>query len=349
MKKYLIAAALLCSQLAYSADMYVMGQSRERYVNVNNRILSVVNGKPISVYDVMKKMDVHFYRQFPEYASSPEARYQFYQAQWRSMLRDLIDKELILADATTSKVEVSSGDVRQEMESMFGPNIITTLDKLGMTYNEAEEIVKGDILLRRMLFLRVQNKVLRKVTPQVIRRAYERYSVDNAKEPEWKYHVISIRDDDTVRGAETANLAYELLTQQKVDLGTLKTKLAEVGCVNADNVNISDEFSHSEKEVSPAYKEVLAQLKPGIYSAPTAQSSRRDKGKVFRIFLMKDLIPGGAEPFSSVEQLIKEKLMDDEMDKETVAYLKQLREHYRVKESDINAAIPEGFEPFSLK
>ena len=133
MRKYFILAALLCSHLAHGADMYVMGQSRERHVNVNNRILAVVNGKPLSVYDVMKKMDVHFYRQFPEYASSAEARHQFYQAQWKNMLRDLVDKELILADAESAKVEVSAGDVRQEMENMFGPNIIANLDKLGMT------------------------------------------------------------------------------------------------------------------------------------------------------------------------------------------------------------------------
>lgn len=348
MRKYFIIAALLCGQLAYGADMYVLGQSRERYINVNNRILAIVNGKPLSVYDVMKKMDVHFYRQFPEYASSPEARHQFYQAQWRSMLRDLIDKELILADAAASKVEVTTGDVRQEMENMFGPNIISTLDRLGMSYSEAEQIVQGDILLRRMLFLRVQNKVLRKVTPQVIRRAYEHYAVDNAKDPEWKYQVVSIRDDDAVRGAETANLAYQLLTEKQATLGDLKTKLAEVGVANFDSISVSDEFSHSEKEVSPAYKEVLIRLQPGIYSIPTAQSSR-DKSKVFRIFFMKELVAGGVQSFGSVEQLIKEKLTDDEMDKETAAYLKQLRDHYRVKDSDINAAIPEGFEPFTLK
>lgn len=350
MRKYFILAALLCSQLAHGADMYVMGQSRERHVNVNNRILAVVNGKPLSVYDVMKKMDVHFYRQFPEYASSAEARHQFYQAQWKNMLRDLVDKELILADAESAKVEVSAGDVRQEMENMFGPNIIANLDKLGMTYAEAEEIVKGDILLRRMLFVRVQNKVMRKVTPQVVRNAYEHYAKDNVKAPEWKYQVISVRDDDAVRGAETANMAYRLLTEDHVGIGELKTKLAEVGAVvNPDSINVSEEFAHTEKEVSSAYKEVLSHLQPGIFSVPTAQSSRRDNGKVFRIFFLKEMVSGGAQAFSAVESLIKEKLMDDEMDKETISYLKQLRDHYHVKDSDISSAIPEGFEPFTLK
>ncbi len=353
MKKYFILATLstlLCSQFVHGADTYMMGQSRQRHVNVNNRILAVVNGKPLSVYDVMKKMDVHFYRQFPEYASSAEARYQFYQAQWKPMLRDLIDKELVLADAEASKIEVSNGDVRQEMETMFGPNIIATLDKLGMTFTEAESIIQGDIVLRRMLFMRVQNKAMRKVTPQVIRRAYEAYAKENIEPSQWKYHVISIRDDDASRGAETANIAYRLLTEDLIGINQLKNKLNELGnIVNAHSVNISEEFSHSEKEVSSAYKEVLSQLKPGIYSAPTAQSSRRDTGKVFRIFFMKEMVPGGVQSFNSLEHKLKDKLLDQLMDKETAAYLKQLREHYHVKDSDITSAIPDGFEPFTLK
>src|SRR5205085_3839907 len=95
----------------------------DKRIIVNNRILAKVNGKALSVYDIMKKMDLLFYRAFPEYTSSTVARFQFYEMNWQAVLRDLIDKELIIADADENKVEVSSGDVRQEMETLFGPNI----------------------------------------------------------------------------------------------------------------------------------------------------------------------------------------------------------------------------------
>jgi hypothetical protein len=71
---------------------------------INNRILGRVNGKPISTYDLMKKMDVSFFRQYPEYASSIEARFQYYEMVWKSALAEMIDKQLILADAQESKI-----------------------------------------------------------------------------------------------------------------------------------------------------------------------------------------------------------------------------------------------------
>src|SRR5580704_3365582 len=71
----------------------------ERKIVVNNRILAKVNGKAISVLDIMKKMDMLFYRQYPQYANNAEARQQFYSMYWKTALQECIDKELIMADA----------------------------------------------------------------------------------------------------------------------------------------------------------------------------------------------------------------------------------------------------------
>ncbi len=46
-----------------------------------------------------EKMDMLFLRRFPEYTKSKVARYQFYMANWKAILNELIEKELILADA----------------------------------------------------------------------------------------------------------------------------------------------------------------------------------------------------------------------------------------------------------
>ena len=70
---------------------------------------------------------------------------------WKSALEEIIDKELILADAQESKIEVSSGDVRQEMERSFGPNIIANLDKAGISFEEASKIMQEEIIIRRMI------------------------------------------------------------------------------------------------------------------------------------------------------------------------------------------------------
>lgn len=113
----------------------------EQEVFVNNRILAKVNGKAISVIDVMKKMDMLFYRQFPEYTYLlHQHAFNFIMSIGNMFSDDLIDKEVILADAEEHKMPLTNGSIRQEMELLFGPNIIANLDKIGMSYDEAYKI-----------------------------------------------------------------------------------------------------------------------------------------------------------------------------------------------------------------
>lgn len=203
---------------------YLMQKAEPQHIFVNNRILAKVNGKAISVIDLMKKMDMIFYRQFPQYSSSIEARYQFYNMNWKHVLRELVEKELIMADAEEVKMEVSHGDIRQEMENMFGPNIIANLDKAGLTYDEAWKMVQEDQLLKRMMMVRVNTKAMRSVTPIQVKASYEEYAKNNADPDAWRYEVISIRGEDPSICAEAANYAYQLVTEEETPLQELAEK-----------------------------------------------------------------------------------------------------------------------------
>lgn len=353
-KKLIVPCLLLTSSLSIDLqainEPFMFGQEESLHLLVNNRILAKVNGKAISVIDVMKKMDVLFYRQFPEYTSSISAKFQFYQVNWKHVLKDLIDKELITADAEENKLQVTNGDIRQEMETLFGPNIITNLDKIGMTYNEAWEIVKGDIILKRMMGYRVNSKALREVTPQSIYHAYQEYAKANIIPETFTYQVISIRDKDPEIGRRHADLIEKNLHQKTIQLETLKTSVQEIlGEGNKTQVSLSEEFKHSEKEMSNAYKEAVLKLNEGEFSKATAQKSRTDQSTVYRIFFLKEKTKGGMIPFSEVENQIKEGLIDQAVDKETIAYLKKLRSHFDVQQIQLNELNDDNYQPFSLK
>jgi len=348
----------LSSFLCFTAfSLHAVGESilfdKEEQPNliVNNRILAIVNGNAISVVDVMKKMDVLFYREFPEYTSSTQARYQFYKANWKHVLDELISKELVIADAQENKLTVNNGDVRQEMELMFGPNIIGNLDKIGLSYDEAQKIVHGDITIRRMIYVRVNSKALKKVTPQVVKAAYDEF----AKNPEsnqptlWKYHVISIRDNDSSKGAEAANLVYEALNN-KTPLDQLVEHVKENPLFETTQINVSEEFNLPEKDISEAYKTILTKMQPHMHSQPITQKNRADKNNnFFRIFVLKDVKKGGVPPFSEMEMTIKDKLLDDAINQETDAYLKKIRQHFHVHEFYSTKKEDDPFEPFLLK
>lgn len=327
-----LAAALGGEPLLYTPD-------DKRPIVVDNRILAKVNGNAISVIDIMKKMDMLFYGQFPEYTSSSIARYQFYEANWEAVLQDLIDKELIIADAEESKLEISHGDIRQEMENMFGPNIIANLDKVGLTFDEAWRMVKNDIIMRRMLFIKAQSKALKQVTPEVIRKAYVEYARANMRPIVWVYQVISIRGKDGDKGSQQA---YHLLNDEKVPLESIADKL------DAVKLTVSEEYRHTDNEVSEAYKEHLAKLQPGMFSSPIALKSRADNSTVYRIFYLKEKIPGGMIPYSEIGPQIKDKLLNDAAMMETEKYLLKLRKHFDVQAAQIDELKTEGFLPFKL-
>ncbi|MBA3237897.1 MAG: peptidyl-prolyl cis-trans isomerase [Parachlamydiaceae bacterium] len=312
-------------------------------MSVNNRVLAKVNGKAISVVDLMKKMDILFYREFPQYTSIPEARFQFYEANWKHLLQELVDKELILADAEENKLPVTSGDVRQEMERLFGPNIIGNLDKIGMTYDEAWKIIQGDILLHRMLYVRVNAKAMRQVTPSDVRTFYEGYAKENMIPDRWSYQVISIRDKDSSSAATSANIAYQHLKEDKLPINEVIEKIKLLPLAKASQMSVSELYSHTDKELSPVYKEILQKMESGDYSKPVIQKSK-DKSLVFRIFYLQKMTPGGPPLFKDVENKIKDKLIENEISEKSQVYLKKLRQHF-----DIQEMIPEDFQPFELK
>lgn len=319
------------------------------HVEVNNRVLAYVNSKAITVVDVMKKMDMSFLKYFPEYTSSPQARFQYYQINWKHILQELIDKELILADAVENKIPLTSGDVRQEMESLFGPNIIANLDKIGLTFDEAFKIVQGDLLIRRTMMLRVNSKAMRSVTPQLIREAYSDFAAKNIKKETWSYQVVTIRNPDPAAGAETGHLAHGLLAEDHVPLEELQKSIKSIQPQSKSNVTISDLIYHTESDMADLIKDTLKEMESGSISLPLAQKSRTDKSMIYRILVLKEKIPAGAIPYNEIETQLKNDLYEKAIARDSEAYIQKLRLHYATPEDYISQMVSDDFQPFALK
>jgi hypothetical protein len=354
-KCFVLGTFWLCSCALLNAAgmdaLYSKPQEASKII-INNRILAQVNGKLISTYDVTKKMDMLFYKQYPQYLTVLDARYQYYLANWKYVLDELINKELVLADAKELKIEASGGDVRQEMESSFGPNIIENLDKAGITFDEAAKIMQGDIVIRRMVNMRVNVKALRAVTPATVRQAYEEFIQEpkNARLTEWRYRVITVSDRTPQRTEETADKAYRMLIEQRIPLDKLaETMKAQNLLGRKGKVTVSDEIFNNEQELSDVYRETLKTMEPGMISQPAAHKSRTNQSTVYRIFYVKDKVPGGMPSFQEMEGKLKEELLNQAADKETELYLNKLRQHFHIREQDINVRIPADYQPFMLK
>ncbi|HPE85389.1 MAG TPA: SurA N-terminal domain-containing protein, partial [Chlamydiales bacterium] len=117
MKKALLT--LLIIPLLLCAD--------EPSMAIHNRPLIKVNGRTISVIDVMKKMNAFIYQNYPHAINNKAMLYQFYSGNWRSTLDEMINSELMLLEAEAKEIKVSDADVREKVEERYGPNVMEKL------------------------------------------------------------------------------------------------------------------------------------------------------------------------------------------------------------------------------
>ncbi len=325
----------------------------DRDILVNNRVLYIVNDKAITVMDIKKKLDLFFYREFPDYANSVNARYQFYTKNWRSVFNDLVNRELIIADAHEKKMPVTDRDIREEMDGTFGPKPLETIDQLGMTYEDAWKHVKEDITVHRMMLYMVNFKARDRVTPSLIQETYDRVIKGDDFPNEWLYRVVTFQDSNPDNAKRAARHIYDFLTQgdtlnfDTLDMQLDKLKGTDLTLENTQ-MNVSGEFSHKDADISPAFKNVLHTLRPGYYSLPIAQQSRSSGQQVYRIFYLDSRKKAAIPSFEEIEDQLKDRLLQQAMVEETMKYIQKLREHFHIKESDINERLSPEFTPFSL-
>lgn len=306
------------------------------FVGVQNAVLTEVNGHPITVLDVMKKMDLMFLRNYPEYEHSAQARYEFYKSGWRSVLQEMIDGELILFHAEEKELPITDGDVREEMERRYGPNISATLDKINLSYDEAWKVVRQEIIVERMLWIFAQNRALQLVTPDAIRDAYAGFIKQNPPYTELRYRVLTLAE-----GADGASL-FARLSQ----LGESPEALSPEQLAPAQ---LSAEYAVKFEALSEAHKAALAPLEVGKYSAPITQSSRTASKPVTRIFYLAAREEHPAPPFEELSPRLRNHLTNQAVNKCSNEYIAKLRTRFGYDPNTLKQTVPDNLEPFTFE
>ena len=339
MRKYFLHFLLLFPCALFSAQ-------DKPSITVNNRVLATVHGKPISVIDVMKKLDLLFYRQYPEYIGSHEARYHFYMAHWQRVFNDLVDRELVVAEAEEKSFVVSNGDVREELEEIFGPDVMLNLDSAGLMLEDAWEMVKADILIRRMLYMQVHARVFPQITPKKIAEEYQKKIVGSGMSEEYAWSTISVRSQEKEAAANIAEAAYNLVVNEKVPLDELQKKLESAPCWNPQvSLSISPTFRQTLHNLTPQMRELFTMLAPGECSKPLLQTSKADQVPVMRLYVVHEKVAHTPPPLAEVESKLKEALTQELVAAGTQEYFARLRHHF----DSSPEAFPTSFKPFELK
>ncbi len=315
----------------------------EHQIIVNNNIVATVNGKNISMLDVTKKLDYMIYQSHPEIISSEAAKYQFYLSSWKFALIDMINSELMLAEAKSKDVKVEDTEIKEILQQRFGPDVTLTLAQLNLTYEEAFEIIKNEEITKRIRWFFVNTKALQKVTPAMIRTEYNRTVADQPAGDVFHFQIATIKTNNKAQSSTLALKAHQLLKNKNRSLNELKKELD-------NNVQISPEYTTASSELSDTYRNALASLKIGECSSPVSQISQYDGKIAWRIFYLKDKTHINPPSFDQMSEKIKNDLLQEIAKEENAKYFEKLYKKYGIDEASLHKILSdESLSPFFLR
>ena len=338
--KRLLAFIFACSLLT----------AEEPNLAIHNRPLVKINGRQISVIDVMKKMNAFIYQNYPEAVNNKAMLFQFYAGNWRATLDDIINNELMLLEAEAKEIKVSDGDVREEVEARYGPNIMANLHAIDLTLDEARSLIHTELIVGRVMWMNVHQKALQEITPQKVKEAYAGFVAANPPTDRWVYQVFSVRGKNEELCEKISSEAAKIVGSKIGDLAKAALDIQESFKEEPDlpKITVSEEFDLEGPQVSEQHLTVLEALKPGTYSEPISQKSRVDGSTVWRIFYLKDREDVTPPEFEAISERLKNQLLQERFGHYSQTYYKKLRAQYNMTKEQIDAIVPTSFNPFQL-
>lgn len=323
--------------------------SAEPELPLNNRPLAKIDGKVISLIDVIKKIDFFLYEYDPSLRLSRAEKSRLYTERWKVTLDEMIGNELILLDAKQKGIKGGDGEVGEHIEARFGPDVAANLESIGLSRAEAVEWMRNELIIRRMIWYKVQSKAQQTVTPTRIREAYLTHIKKHPPSEKWVYRVLSIRGTDRAACQRCADRAHTLLTKEGKSPEEVPTLLraaeeGEVG-ISPPTVTFSAPLSGTTSRISEQHLAGIRNLRVRTFSEPITQKSRFDGATVIRIFRLDERVMQKPEEFRKLHDALKAKLLNEAVAREHRAYLDALRRRYDRSGNGFLLPLTEGYRP----
>lgn len=346
MKRHLICLLLLAVYPIFGAQFTRKDDTHT--IRMNNRPLVQLHGKVYTLFDVVKNMDAKMAETSPEMLLSAVSRIQFYNAHWREALEMMVQNALIIKEAEELGIEVSDSQMYEEMNSQFGPNVIQTIDNLGMSFEEAKKKAYDDIVLGYMQWIRIYQKALQAVSPEKLQIAYQNYLKENPLMETYSYQIVSIRSTKDFYEEIASKIAPFMLNTNISDVEGLVANL-QAQFNDKASIQVSKPYHVNAKEMSNEHRTILSNLLKNTCSAPVLQNSRQDGAPVMRLFYLLDHQKQDVPQFEELETMLKDGVVGQEIGKIRQEYIAKLKKRYRCDREDFYQMIPENYQPFSLE
>jgi len=321
----------------------VYSSEKQAEIQADRRMLVRVRNSIITFADVMKKMDFIFYQQFPQLRTVPKERLKFYEANWKHVLQDLIERRLIMIFAEENHMEVQHGDIREELEGIFGPNVLLALYDAKVPVDDAHEMVRQEIMMRRILSFYVKAAVLASVTPQRVKERYRVKYENMALQEKISWRILALKAPAEVDSQQLVNKLIFSLNEGKSTFEEEKAALPE-NC----ELTISPLFVTESSQIAAGLKPILDAAEKNIWTAPLQSKDMKNGIVKWNSYLVQERTQGEKIPLSAVEDEIREELVGPVLEERKRVFVNDLLKKYDVIFT-MSEKEMETYKPFSLQ
>jgi peptidyl-prolyl cis-trans isomerase SurA len=297
------------------------GAARARTVE---RIVAVVGDEVILESEVNEKS-----RPFlQEIAALPDPaqRVQRTAALRREVLDNMINEHLLLQQADELKLSVSSEEIDRSIEQIkkdYGlsdAQLAEELRRTGMNMASYRQNTRREILKYRVLNIAVGSKV--SVSDNDVQSYYERnMKAGGASQQVRVSHIfVAIPESgDAAKVLEREAYAKKILARVKAgeDFATLAKELSEDGATRAEGGDLG--YFGKEMGLPKPVEELVFSMKVGEIGGPV----RGNQG--FHVIKLVDRRAKDVKPLAEVKEELRAQLRAKEMDRQTKAYVSELR------------------------
>lgn len=315
------------------------GVEQEVRVQPDRRVLARVRDSVITVADVLKKMDLVFYQQFPQFRSLLKERAKFYEMHWKRVLQDLVERRLMLILAEENHFEISHGDVREELENMFGPNVLLALYEAKVPLDDASEMVRQDIMMRRLFTFYVRSAVLNSVTPQKIRERYEEKYGKEKPQEKISWSILSLKSPEDVDSRAIMAKVIASLNEKTSTLEDQKAALPEK-C----EITVSPLFITEKSQISTSLRPILEAAEQNQWTSPFQIKDSKSGVLKWVSYRVTGRSLGEKVSLAAVEDEIREELLSPILEERRKSFIDDLMKKYDVSfamnEKEMDLYIP---------
>lgn len=239
---------------------------RLAHAEIIDRIVARVNDDVVTLYDIRQAAIPYVLERGmnPDVLDQPQRRGKLY----KDVLKDLIDRKLLVQEATKLELAVTDAELEQyiaytrQQQNLTPEQFEAEITKYGMRYDAYREMVRQTLLKIRIIKIKIGSQV--NVTPNEVDQVYrERYGADGDTEKFVTVSHILFRPEKDTPEENAAARKRGLAALQRLangeDFDTVARETSEGP--TATKGGFLGSFRHGE--LDPEFEKVAFALEPG--------------------------------------------------------------------------------------